>query len=93
MKFAFTDTPENRNLVKAMLSASVLSIAFEKASGEIREMKATTNSDAIPDTATSTSDKTPKAKNEEVQAVWDTQVAGWRSFRWDSLIDFSVNVT
>ena len=29
-----------------------------------------------------------KAPNNDVLAVWDVEVNGWRSFRWDSLKEF-----
>jgi hypothetical protein len=30
-----------------------------------------------------------KKPNPDVLAVWDVEAKGWRSFRWDSIKDFS----
>jgi hypothetical protein len=52
-------------------------------------MLCTLNPDLLPaqtDTEEGVQKKTP---NPDVLAVWDLENAGWRSFRYDSIIGFS----
>lgn len=63
-------------------------VTFTKANGDVREMVCTLNSNAIP---TEAIPKNPSAEyTEEVIKVYDIIAAGWRSFRVDSVQNFSV---
>lgn len=60
-------------------------IGFWKKNGEKRIMRATLMPKLIPSSTEKTSEKTVAA-NPDVQKVYDLDVQGWRSFRWDSFI-------
>lgn len=72
----------------ASLRTNKVKVIFEKTDGTKREMLATLKEGL----AVFTESKTGKVKKEnpEVCAVYDLEANGWRSFRWDKLIDFIV---
>jgi len=63
------------------LKTSVVKISFLKKDGTVREMNATLDQQITPVVES----KGTKKKNDSVLSVWDVDVSGWRSFRWDSL--------
>ena len=75
------------NHVRSVLSESVGTVIFTKKDGTERKMICTTSTNLIPSESLTTSDN-PRKPNPDVQTVWDLQKEAWRSFRWDSLIDF-----
>ena len=77
---------ERSELIEMMKSSEV-DVTFTKVDGTIRNMVATLSEDVIPQQM-STSDSTRYAKNaNNVCAVWDVVNNGWRSFRWDTIIE------
>jgi hypothetical protein len=72
-----------RDLVRAILHMGTADVHFTKKDGSDRFMKCTLNSNNIPD------EFIPKGTVHKVSgeslAVFDVEVQGWRSFRWDSL--------
>lgn len=69
------------------LKEGICKVVFTKVNGDSRTMQCTLNEKHLPaqiETVEATQKKTP---NPDVLAVWDTQAEGWRSFRWDSLIN------
>ena len=74
--------------IKTCLHEGIVEITFTKANGEERVMLATLSEALIPlDLMPSGSDR---KKSDEVQAVYDVEADGWRSFRWDSIISWDV---
>ena len=69
------------------LKSSVVNISFLKKDGTVREMNATLKEDVMPVVES----KGTKKKNDAVLSVWDVDVSGWRSFRWDSLQEVEGN--
>lgn len=72
-----------------MLQKTTLNVVFIKKDGTERTMVCTLKADLLPaqtDLEESVQKKTP---NPDVLAVWDIENAGWRSFRYDSIIGFS----
>lgn len=64
-------------------------VVFTKVDGTERTMKCTLSESVLEDTSQADrNDKTSKAFNENVLAVWDIDAAGWRSFRVDSVTSF-----
>jgi hypothetical protein len=59
-------------------------IVFFKANGQKRTMIATLQASYLP---ARNPDAAAKASNDDVQAVWDVEANGWRSFRWDSVTE------
>lgn len=69
-----------------------VTVVFTKKDGSERVLKCTLSESQIP------ADKHPKTneggavakKSDEAQAVFDTEIGEWRSFRWDSIKNVEV---
>lgn len=72
--------------IKKQLQEKVCKVVFTKVNGETRVMHCTLNPDLLPE---ETESSRTKKENDSVQAVYDVEAKGWRSFRWDSLTSFS----
>jgi len=86
-------TDFTKNWLKSLLQTNApMEIMFTKVNGDSRSMLCTLNPEYIPE------DQLPKPKvivegekpkdmaiSDETLKVFDTEVQGWRSFRWDSL--------
>ena len=64
------------------LKAGKVDLEFIKSDGTLRKMVATLSDDLIVYANAPTNSK---KQSEFALPVWDTEVNGWRSFRWDSL--------
>lgn len=93
MSIVFENSIENRVVLKNLLHENVLDITFTKVDGSKRLLRATLIQDKIPQEFTPKEDKPVRHKSEEAQAVYDLDNDGWRSFRWDSVIDYAVNLS
>lgn len=62
-------------------------LSFKKKDGETREMLCTLKSELLP---VKEDDSKEQKRNPDVLAVWDLEKEGWRSFRYDSLIEWDV---
>jgi hypothetical protein len=71
------------------LKSQVCDVTFTKADGTIRNMKATLEESHLPPPTPPKEGAKPRAENLDLINVWDTEAAGWRSFRLDSLISFA----
>jgi len=60
-------------------------VQFEKVDGTIRDMKCTLQESVVPVTK-----GTGKANPVGVLTVFDTEKQGWRTIKFDKLIDFSI---
>jgi len=76
-----------RKLVKDILTITTANIVFTKKDGTERVMRCTLNSAMIPADKHPKSDSTVKPRTDAVQAVYDLDADGWRSFSWDSVIE------
>lgn len=72
--------------IKKQLHEKVCKVVFTKVNGDTRVMHCTLNPDMLPE---ETESSRAKKENDSVQAVYDVEAKGWRSFRWDSLTSFS----
>lgn len=77
----------NRDDLVNALKNGVVEVNFTKVNGENRIMKSTLKSENLPPQI-DIEEAISKKKNDEVLAVWDTEAAGWRSFRIDSIIEW-----
>jgi len=77
----------NRDELVNALKNGVVEVNFTKVNGENRIMKSTLKSEHLPPQI-DIEEAISKKKNDEVLAVWDTEAAGWRSFRIDSIIEW-----
>ena len=72
---------DDQAFVKNALVDGVIEIEFLKADGSVRKMNATLNESVVPHVE----ENAERKANPDTQVVWDTEVNGWRSFRWDRL--------
>jgi len=93
-KNVFDNSPVGQDWLKSALRDGELTVVFEKNDGTERTMKCTLSEDIIPlfDTNGVTVVR-KKVPNRDVLAVWDTEVNGWRSFRYDSIKSVEIGVT
>lgn len=75
----------NKDTLRKELKESVKTITFTKTDGTERVLKCTLQESVLPQVDT-TKSSTAKKQNDEALAVWDIENAGWRSFRFDSII-------
>lgn len=83
-------TDEIKNNFKGLLKQTVVTVTFTKTNGELRTMLATLNPESFKDYSYSGKQK---AENQDVCAVWDTEINEWRSFRYDSVKSFSLTLS
>jgi len=78
--------------IKACLQKGIVEIKFTKVNGDERVMLATLSEDLIPMDLRPKDDAVvqPRVPNPDVQRVYDVEADGWRSFRWDSLMEWSI---
>lgn len=74
-------------LVKT-LHETIVKVTFTKVNGDTRVMHCTLNEAELPEVVKEIEEKAPREKKPDVLAVWDVEAKGWRSFRWDSLIEW-----
>lgn len=75
--------------MKDFLQNSVSNVTFTKKNGDERIMKCTLMPEHLPPAEVKeNTEKTEKAVNTDVLAVWDLEAEGWRSFRLDSVKNF-----
>jgi len=70
---------------KVMLQAHPQRVVFEKKDGTTRIMRCTLDPEFIKSVADFSEQEKKRNTNENVIAVWDLEVAEWRSFRVDSV--------
>lgn len=76
----------DRQLFRNTLASTKVKVVFTKRDGTRRTMNCTLRSDiAIPHEKTT---EKVKKLNEDVCAVWDIDKGAWRSFRYDSVIEY-----
>lgn len=73
--------------LKNELFKNIVTVDFIKKDGTQRKLRCTLKEDLLPHKEDTLK---PVYSNPEVQAVWDLENEGWRSFRYDSIIGFSV---
>ena len=74
--------------LKEQLHNGVVTVVFEKADGTERSMRCTLSDMYVPQVLSEYDGQEAKPArqlNDSVQAVWDIDSGGWRSFRLDSV--------
>jgi hypothetical protein len=84
--------PNFRKWFAGLLKEIEVNLTFKKANGEIRKMRCTLNEELIPDDKKSTSNGKRKSPQDSI-AVYDLDKQDWRSFRYDSIIEFEGELT
>lgn len=77
----------SKSVLVEMLKQGIVNLKFTKSDGTERTMKCT----LVESYITPHEKKTDKVKksNEHTLSVWDIENNGWRSFRFDSVIEFN----
>jgi hypothetical protein len=79
----------DKERILSSLRSRACTVTFEKKDGSIRKMNCTLSKELMPNLETDNpQEKRKRAENPEVLPVYDLESNGWRSFRWDSVIDF-----
>ena len=73
--------------IKDLLHAGPCMVQFTKVDGTKRYMKCTLASELIPAPTEEKKTDRVKKENPDVLAVWDLEKAGWRSFRFDTILE------
>jgi hypothetical protein len=73
------------------LHEGICKVIFTKANGDTRIMHCSLNESILPEQIDLEEAVQKKAPNPDVLAVWDVENSGWRSFRWDSVKEFSAD--
>lgn len=81
---------KTRESIKQILLNNVLVVKFTKKDGTVRDMICTLNPSLLP--TVEKSDKEPMKENLEVIRVFDLEVKEWRSFRLNSIMNFSFSI-
>jgi hypothetical protein len=87
------DAKAGREWLMSLLEERTVEVAFTKKDGTDRVMNCTLKEDILPIVQKEIEeDSITKTKSKDALAVWDTDVGGWRSFRWDSIksVNFSL---
>lgn len=76
----------NRQKLHSALKDGVVSVRFTKANSITeRQMRCTLDPEAFKDPSYDGTGKTP---NPDICTVWDVEKDGWRSFRYNSVIEW-----
>lgn len=73
--------------LKSELFKNIVTVDFIKKDGTQRKLRCTLKEDLLPHKEDTLK---PVHSNPEVQSVWDLDNEGWRSFRYDSIIGFTL---
>jgi len=82
-------TEQQKTEIVEQLKQGEVVVEFKKLNGDYRKMHCTLQEGVVP-VANKTdplSQKKVRAVNPEVCSVWDINAQGWRSFRWDNVIN------
>lgn len=80
--------PNFKKWFAGLLHETTVNVKFFKVNGELREMSCTLREDLIPADKQPKGTTTKKAPTDTI-AVFDTEKQEWRSFRYDSLEEFT----
>ncbi len=75
----------SKSNIKYMLTTDIVNVKFKKADGSERLMKCTLLEGWVKEYEKK-SEKT-RPVSEDTLSVWDVEKNGWRSFRYDSIIE------
>jgi len=73
----------DREMLVKNLKKMDAEVTFTKRNGDVRVIRCTLQETALPPKTTSPAER--KVVNPDALPVWDTENAGWRSFRYDAI--------
>ncbi len=74
------------------LRNNVCEVTFTKVNGEVRVMPCTLKADIVPVYERKTPIKEATDKEKATISVWCTDANAWRSFRFDSVTDVTIDI-
>lgn len=84
---------EFQKWLKGVLREGVTTITFTKKNGDERVMKCTLNEEYLPSIEKEASEISEVRQTSNTSlSVFDIEVNGWRSFRWDSVKGVNFNL-
>lgn len=85
---------KDRNEILNALKQGDVIIEFTKVNGDYRKMTCTLNESVVPkaEKEDPLSQKKVRAINPEVCVVYDVNANGWRSFRWDNVVNAEIDL-
>ena len=87
----YATSKETREWIKSILKEGIADVTFIKKDGSTRVMKCTLKETLIPKPEITEPVKVVDW-SDEAQRVYDIEVQGWRSFRWDSIKSISFSI-
>ena len=84
---------DRNEILNALRNGDVI-IEFTKVNGDYRKMICTLNESVVPKATKEDplTQKKVRAINEDVCVVWDINAKGWRSFRWDNVVNAEIDL-
>ena len=85
---------KDRNEILNALKQGDVIVEFTKVNGDYRKMICTLNESVVPKATKEDplTQKKVRAINEDVCVVWDVNAKGWRSFRWDNVVNAEIDL-
>jgi len=84
---------DRNEILNALRNGDVI-VEFTKVNGDYRKMICTLNESVVPKATKEDplTQKKVRAINEDVCVVWDINAKGWRSFRWDNVVNAEIDL-
>jgi len=84
---------DRNEILNALRNGDVI-VEFTKVNGDYRKMICTLNESVVPKATKEDplTQKKVRAINEDVCVVWDVNAKGWRSFRWDNVVNAEIDL-
>ena len=83
---------EFRTWFIGLLQDERVNVTFTKADGTERHLHCSLHPDLIPAAQQQNEQTSTRKRSEAAQSVWDLDKQAWRSFRWDSIQQFSFSL-
>ena len=83
-----TYSEDNKEELISALHAGVVTVSFTKVNGDRRDMECTLNEVHLPTPIQRENAVQARKENPNIQSVYDINAKGWRSWRWDNVIEF-----
>ena len=78
---------EKTDLIEKLYN-NIVTVEFTKVNGDYRKMNCTLQSNYLPETTNH--DVVNNLNDKPNLSVWDIDANGWRSFKWDNLMGYSL---
>jgi len=86
------ETSWRNEYLKGILQTGIANVTFVKKDGTERNLRCTLRPDLLPP-QTDLEEAVSKLPFPTSLAVWDLENKGWRSFRYDSILGFTIDCT